>query len=168
LKNAVVSSSAFEASAQGNVVLAEVLTNSTLQVPVRISLSQALAKKVNLLPADAPTNAQYAALPDFFTMKGTVGNPKSDIKYSALGGIALKAFGGGSAGNAISSLLGGKKGSGANAPDTNKNENLIKGIGGLLNNQSSGNTNTTSTTNQAPPAEELFKKGLNLFGPKKK
>jgi hypothetical protein len=84
LQQAMVSSSAFKADAKGTVTIASILTNSPIQIPVTISLSHALAQKVNLVSSDTPTNAAYAALPNFYTMKGTVGNPKNDIDNVAL------------------------------------------------------------------------------------
>src|SRR5207248_3338985 len=92
LKEALVQSPAFEADAKGDLILASLLTNSTLHVPVSISLSRAIAQRLNLLPTNAATDAPYARLPDFFTMKGTIGDPKSDINKSVLLGMAAKGL----------------------------------------------------------------------------
>jgi len=72
------------------------------------------------VPAGTPTNATYAKLPDFVTLRGTLGEPKSDINYLALTAVAAKAGAGimGNTGNAtvdkatgvlgaVGSLLGG-------------------------------------------------------------
>src|SRR5262249_20363172 len=73
LQQAMVQSSAFEADATGTIALTPILTNSAIQIPVGISLSRSIAERINLVPADAPTNAAYVKLPDFLTMRGTVG-----------------------------------------------------------------------------------------------
>ena len=90
LKQALVQSSAFEVNAAGEVMLNSVLTNSTLKIPVTVSLSQKLAGQLNV----ASTNASgaYVALPPFLTMIGTVGDPKPDIDKLALAGTAAKAL----------------------------------------------------------------------------
>ena len=90
LKQAVVQSPAFEASAAGDVTLNSVLTNSTLNFPVTILLSQDLAKKLNVTSTNAA--AAYVALPPFFTMIGTVGAPDKKIDYIALAGTAAKSL----------------------------------------------------------------------------
>ena len=139
LKKAVVQSPAFEADASsGTVTLAAVLTNSALQVPVAVSLSRPIAQRMNLVPAGTPTNAVYAKLPDFFTMTGTVGVPKSKIDYLALAstagrsvGSALQGLGGG-VGGVLGSILGTTPAGTTNQPATNQLpvNNLIKGLFG--------------------------------------
>src|SRR5260370_15732801 len=62
LQQAVVQSPAFRADAKGTITLAEVLTNSLLQIPVSISLARALEEKVGLVTAKTPTNAAYVPL----------------------------------------------------------------------------------------------------------
>ena len=84
-----------------------------------------MAEKLSLVPANTPTDEAYAKLPDFLTMKGTVGDPKSEINKVALAGTAFKTIGG------VVSGFGGKSGG------------LIKGVGDLL-------TGTRSTTNAQP------------------
>ena len=69
---------AFRAEAAGAVTLAEVLTNSAIQIPVAVLLNRSAAQRIDLVPANTPSNAAYARLPDFLTMKGTLGNPKAD------------------------------------------------------------------------------------------
>lgn len=93
-QKASVQSRAFLAESSGMVTLAPILTNSTLAAPVVVSLRRPMAESVGLLPADSPTNAVYAKLPDFLSLKGTVGNPKTDLNYLALAKLALKAAGG--------------------------------------------------------------------------
>jgi len=72
-----------------------VLTNSTINIPVTVSLSQAIAKKMNLTATTTSANAAYVPLPQFLTMTGTVGNPKANINKLALAGVAIKSVGGG-------------------------------------------------------------------------
>jgi hypothetical protein len=139
LKQSVVQSPAFEADASsGTVTLAPVLTNSVLQIPVVVSLSQPIARQLSLVPAGTPTNAAYAKLPNFFTMTGTVGAPKSKIDYLALAGTAGKSLTGaggalgGSVGGVLGNLLGTKPGGTTNQPATNQSpvDGLIKGLFG--------------------------------------
>jgi hypothetical protein len=89
LPSAIVQSSAFEADATGGVTLNSVLTNSTINIPVTVSLSQALAKQLNVTSTTASANAAYVALPQFLTMTGTIGNPKANIDKLALAGVVV-------------------------------------------------------------------------------
>jgi uncharacterized protein involved in outer membrane biogenesis len=156
LQKAVVQSVAFLAEARGTVTLADVLTNSALQVPVSISLSHSIAKNFGLV-ADGSTNASYVKLPDFYTMKGTVGDPKNDINKVALakvGGKALLGVGsslGGSTGQLFreaGSLFGTSSGTNSQQTKTNqpapKSGSLLKGLGGFISGELS-QTNAPST-----------------------
>jgi hypothetical protein len=100
LTSATVQSTAFKADGQGGIVLAQVLTNSTINIPIAVSVSWPIARQLNLTSGNAPTNATYVPLPQFLTMKGTMGDPKADIKKSALGGLAVKSLSGGIIGTA--------------------------------------------------------------------
>ncbi len=73
LQQATVQSAAFEADAQGNIILAPVLTNSVINIPIAISVSQPIAKQLNLASGNNPGSATYAPLPQFLTMTGTAG-----------------------------------------------------------------------------------------------
>ncbi|MBI3850939.1 MAG: AsmA family protein [Verrucomicrobia bacterium] len=143
VQEAVVRSDAFEAKAHGDITLAPVLTNSTLKMPVSISLNRALGDKIGLVNANAPTNQVYFPMPDFLTMQGTIGNPDPQRNYAALAGLAAKAVGG--------ALTGSKAGG------------ILSGVGGLLTGEGLTNTNKAST-NQPSLLDSLdiFKK------PKKK
>jgi hypothetical protein len=143
LQKAVVQSAAFLAEARGTVTLADVLTNSALQVPVSISLSHGIAKNFGLAPADASTNAAYAKLPDFYTLKGTVGEPKNDINKLALAKLGGKAILG------VGSNLGGSTGA------------IIRDVGGLFG--TSPATNSQSRTNQPADKSGGLIKGLGGF-----
>jgi hypothetical protein len=92
-----------------------VLTNSTIQLPVSISLERSAAQRMNLVPANTPTNATYAKLPDFLSLTGTLGKPDKTIDKAAILSMVAQGFGGSS----------GKTG------------NLIQGLGGLLGGKAS-------------------------------
>jgi uncharacterized protein involved in outer membrane biogenesis len=94
LQSATVQSSAFEADATGGVTLDAVLTNSAINIPVTVSLSQAIAKQLNVTSTTASANAAYVALPQFVTMTGTIGNPKANIDKLALTGVVVHSIGG--------------------------------------------------------------------------
>jgi len=97
-----------------------VLTNSPIQIPVSISLLARSAKRLASSLPKTPTNAAYVALPDFYTMRGTVGNPnnpKKDIDKVALLKIAAKGITGAFSGG---SLTGGKTNS------------ILQGLTGIL------------------------------------
>ena len=152
LDQAEIRSPAFQALAKGNVTLAPILDDSALHIPVNVTLSRALAAQAGLVTADTPTNAAYVALPEFVTVKGTVGKPKADVDKAALAALALKS--GASIANKFGGADGGKVGS------------VLEGVGSLL-----GGGKTTTTTNasgtattNANPAADL----LNLFKKPKK
>ena len=146
LQKAMVQSSAFEADASGTITLAPVLTNSPIQIPVSVSLSRSIAERVNLVPANSPTNSAYVKLPDFLTMRGTIGQPKSDINKVALAGTVFRG---------LSGII----------PNTGKGGNLMQGLGGLLGGgtPSTPNTNAPPATNQSPVNNLLNQ----FFKPKK-
>jgi hypothetical protein len=121
------------------------------------------------MAGNTPTNATYAKLPDFLTMKGTLGNSKADIDKVALVKAVLQGVGGKSsqAGGALQSLSGLFSGS-TNAPaNTNqpggKAGGLLNDVNSFLGNRAPAATNAPAT-NQSP-ANRLLD---GLFGPKKK
>jgi len=153
LQQTEVRGAAFQAKATGDLNLAPILTNSTIQIPVQVALGRAQAAKAGLVDANTPTNAVYVSLPDFLKMKGTLGNPKPDIDYVALGSLALKAGGG------ISTQIGGKTG--------DKVGSALNALGGLLGGSKNApatgtqtNVPSTKATNGAPAPNllDLFKK----------
>jgi hypothetical protein len=160
LQEATIQSPSFQAQVAGNITLAPVLTNSTLQLPVSIWLERSVAEQIKLA-GNTPANATYAKLPDFLTFTGTLGDPKRNYDKAALATAALSAIGGkaGQAGNALQnlgSMFGG--GSSTNASGTNQTSvkgNLVKGLGSFL-----GGTNSTN-----PPATNKSNLGglKNLF-----
>ncbi len=129
-------SAAFEATTAGVIPIAEVLTNSPLNLPVEFALRRSLAERASLLPANTPANAAYATLPQFVTVTGTVGAPKADLNRLALGGLLLDS------GVGIAQKLGVKV-----DPNTG---NLLQGVGGFLTGQKpAANTNQVSTNTPA-------------------
>ena len=140
-----VQSEAFEARTHGVIPLADVLTNSPLNLPIEFALRRSLAEKSGLLPANTPSDARYAMLPKFATVKGTLGDPKSDLNEYALGGMLLKS------GVGIAEKLGVKV--------DPKTSNVLQGVGNLLTGQKPATTNqpTTNATPKLNPLD-LFKK----------
>lgn len=136
LSRAIIQSPAFQVQSQGTVQLASVLDNSALEFPLTITIRRTLASKINFVPEGAPTNATYVALPNYVTVRGTMGSPKTDINKTAVLGTALEQLG--------SKIPG---------VDT-KTGNLIQGLGGLLTGRkpttSGTNAPSTSTATNAP------------------
>jgi hypothetical protein len=146
LQQAVVQSPAFRADAAGAVTLSDKLTNSAINIPVSISLGNAVAQKIGV-STNASANG-YSKLTDFYTLKGTVGEPKNDINKLALLGMAAKGI------TSIVPSVGGKTGS------------LIQGLGGLVSGQSSSKTN--NATNQPSSGQSPANNLLDLFKKPKK
>jgi len=140
-------SEAFEAHAHGDIPIADVLDQSPLNLPVEFSLRRSLAQKSGLTPPGAPPDTPYVKLPDFVTVKGTLGDPKTHLNELALGGLLLKT------GVGIAEKVG------VNVGD--KTGGLLKGVGNLLTGQKPTTTNDTTTTNPPPkfnPLDLLRKK----------
>ena len=106
LKTARVQSAALRIDARGGLRFAPVLTNSPINIPVTIALSRKISEKAMLLDASTPTNAAYAPLPEFLTVKGTLGNPSPSIDKLALASMGAKTLGRAAAG--LGGNLGGK------------------------------------------------------------
>ena len=159
VQQVVVQSPAFEAQAHdGTITLEEVLTNSPLQIPISVLLDRTVAQRINMA-GNTATNAAYAKLPDFLTLKGTLGKAKADINYIALSGAILQGTGGkgaqaGGALQGLSDLLStGTNATSINTPTNQpggKEAKLLRGIGGLLNNSKTAATNAPATNDQAP------------------
>jgi hypothetical protein len=169
LQQAMIQSTAFRADATGTVTLAQVLTNSAINIPVSVSLSQSIARRINLVSADTPTNATYVKLPDFLTETGTVGEPKSQINKLALISLAAKGLSGsgigGTAGSIIQGLGFGAAGTNTAGQSTNKVGSLLQGLGGILG----GTTATNAATTNQPATNQPLNNLLNdLLNSKKK
>jgi hypothetical protein len=130
-----VSSPAFVARSQGAIRIADVLTNSPIQLPVQLALRRALAEKANLIPPGTPTNSAYVPLPQFLSIQGTVGAPNAKTDKLALSGMLLNA------------LPSGKS--------TGKAGDLLKGIGNILGGQPSALK--PGATTPAPPSKDPAK-----------
>ena len=133
LEQAEIRSSAFQASAAGVITLADILTNSAISFPVKVSLSRAFADKVGLA-GNTPTNQLMVALPDFLTMHGTIGKPEKKVNGMALGAVALKA------GAGVASQIGGATGGQVGA--------ILNSLSGLVG----GNPPPATSANPAPAA----------------
>lgn len=147
VESAKVSSPAFLAEARGQVALADRLPQSTLNLPISVSI---------------PKNGQYERLPDFLTMKGTLAKPDPSYDARAIPAILTRLPGG--VGSAVSSGLNklsdtvNKATSGFLSPGTTApaNTNAPAGakpanaIGGLLN--SLGNALNGAATGAKPAA----------------
>ena len=127
-------SEAFEAHARGDIPIADLLDQSPLNLPVEFSLRRSLAQKSSLAPPGAPPDAPYVKLPDFVTVKGTLGDPKTHLNEVALGGLLLKT------GVGIAEKVG------VNVGD--RTGNLLKGVGNLLTGQKPATTNDNASTNK--------------------
>ncbi|MGA2658613.1 MAG: AsmA family protein [Verrucomicrobiota bacterium] len=146
LRQVLIQGPAFEALAGGTITLQDVLTNSTLQIPVSVYLERGVARRLKMAD-NAPANGAYAKLPDFLTMKGTLGNPKSHIDKTALAGAVLEGLGREAA----------QAGGG-----------LFQGLGGRPGNRRPA-TNAPAASASAPATNQSPAGNLpdNLFGPKK-
>jgi len=144
LQLASLESPAFETELKGPITLMPILTNSTIQFPVSVSLERAVAQRINLAPANTPTNATHAKLPDFLTLTGTLGKPDKTINKTAILGMVTQGFGG----------------------TSGKTGNLLQGLGGILGNKAPASTNAPAT--QTPTGQKPAANPLNQFlNPKK-
>jgi hypothetical protein len=150
LQQTEVRGGAFQALATGEILLASILTNSTIEIPVKVALGRKLAGQAGLVPANTPTNTAYVELPDFLTMQGTLGNPKANLDELALVALAAKAGGG------VAAKIGGASGEKAGA--------LLNTVGGLFSKPDNTATNATGTNAPGEPAKksggllDLFKR----------
>lgn len=111
LQQFVATSPAFYATATGAIRLADVLTNSPLDIPVQLALRRSLAERARLVPAGAPADADPVPLPQFVRVAGTIGDPKTLTDKTKIAGLLAGSVG---------SVVGGDAG------------NVIQGVGGLL------------------------------------
>ncbi len=140
----VVRSTVFEADVTGTVTLAPVLTNSAINFPVSILLSESIAQRSGLGNVGSTNAAGYVKLPDFFVEKGTLGEPKASISVTALGKGILQEFVPG---------LGGGNG-------TNGSGNLLQGVGNLLNGSGSHTNQPNQPATNQSPVNNLLNKFL--------
>lgn len=133
IQNTVVRSSTFEATvSNGTITLAPELTNSTIDIPIGISLNSAIIDRFPLLvPIVVSTSGNYSRLADFFSEKGTISVPRSKFNRTAFVRSEVKKFLPGLSGT--NGIL----------------NNPLQGIGGLLHGEAG--TNQPAATNQPPP-----------------
>ncbi|MGZ4973848.1 MAG: AsmA family protein, partial [Limisphaerales bacterium] len=149
ITNAFVQGAAYQATVQGSIPIADVLTNSPLNLPVDMALAKNLAQRSHLGSANSG-NSAYVPLPRFLTIEGTIGQPKEKINKLSLAATSIGAIGGfipgktgqdaSKLGSAIGGLFGGQtqqqpQGTTTNAPPAtngNKSSDLLKGLGGFL------------------------------------
>lgn len=97
-----IQSDAMRITSSGDIPIADNLMDSPLDLPIKVEVSENIA--ANLLTVKA-VKGDYAPLPDFLKMEGTVGASKPNINKGALG--VLAASGGvGSAVNAGKRVVG--------------------------------------------------------------
>ena len=142
IQKARVASAAFAAELNGSIQLADVLTNSTLQLPVIVSL---------------PRDGKMEALPQFLTIRGTLSEPKKDIDLLALASVMTRLPGG--AGSLINKGLG--KLGGAAEKATGSAGGVGSAVGGLVQGVLGGGT--TATTNKAGVNTNTPAKPINPF-----
>ncbi|HEY5909292.1 MAG TPA: AsmA family protein [Verrucomicrobiae bacterium] len=171
LQQTTIQSRAFRADAPGTITLKPVLTNSPIDIPVSVSLDRAVAQRINMAPANTPTNVAYVKLPDFLAEKGTLGEPKMDINKTVLLGAVLEGSSGLAGKNSGllqglgSALTGGSSSANTSTnASTNRPGGLLQGLGGLLGGGKAPATTNAPATNQSPGRGLLD----NLLGPKKK
>jgi len=154
LRRANVKSSKFIVNAAGAIPIADVLTNSPVDIPVEVWLERTVASRLTLGSGNEP----FAKLPQFLTIKGTMGAPAPVYDKAALAQLTIGAVGG------IAKGLGldiGDKAQNMIKGAANDGGNLIKGLGGLLGGQKKQTAPPANTTTNAPPKSknpfELFK-----------
>jgi hypothetical protein len=85
LTSAQLRSAAFDARASGTIQVAPDLTRSELHLPIHLALERSLAAQIGR--TGQPDQA-YVPLPDFVTLRGTLGEPKAEFDKLALLGLA--------------------------------------------------------------------------------
>jgi hypothetical protein len=146
LADLTVFSDAFIAESRGVIPIADVLTNSPINnFPVEISLSRSVAERARVLPANAPTNTPFVKLPALAYVRGTVGDPKTDVKETVILGLVAKSAGG---------LV----------PGTSDAGRILQGIGSVL----TGDRGTNKAATNAPGANTNRPRSLLDLIPKKK
>ena len=108
-------------------------------------MNRPLANQIGLVPADAPTNALYYAMPQFLEIEGTLGKPEPKTDNLALAelasrtGVGVAKGTGGPTGEKVGGIL-------------QKSGNIL---GGILGGKSSTNAAANTATNKG--SFDLFK-----------
>ncbi|MBA4150436.1 MAG: hypothetical protein H0X66_20180 [Verrucomicrobia bacterium] len=150
ISRSIVRSEAIRAWLQGPVPIADILTNSPLNLPIRLDLRRSLASKLpkEIFLEDTNPQAKYVQLPQFLRVRGTLGNPSPEVDRNSL----LKGAAGaviqqvapeilkGDTGRFIQGIIGGRPPAQTNAPPDQQGQ--------------------PASTNQAPssPGKRLFDK----------
>ena len=135
VQRAEVVSPAFLGNVHGVIPIADVLTNSPLNLPLEVSLTNSLATKLALDTTQSVNG--YTPLPVFMTVLGTLGNPQPKKDVLVLATLTARAAGGlvgGTVGGEVGNVI--KTGSG-----------VLSGLGSLLGGHSTTSTNQSTTTN---------------------
>jgi hypothetical protein len=162
LDKAALETDAFVGDVTGAITLDKVLTNSPLNLPVKISIRRSYAQKAGIMPANTPPDAKFVALPDFLTITGTIGKPKEKIDVLKLGIAAAGKYLPSEAGNivqGIGSFINGRNSStNTGTANTPSGTGLFQGLGNALNGLKGPSTNAAATNAPARnnPAGGLF------------
>ena len=134
VKDATVEAESFSGRASGVVPLANVLGDSPLRnLPVDFMLARALAKRADLMPNNTPASVTYVKIPNFIKLKGTLGNPKTDISEIGVARILV---------NSTTGIL------------TKPAGTLLRGVERFLNGGSSNSKTNSPATNSIPVQNE--------------
>ncbi|MDW8380629.1 MAG: AsmA family protein [Verrucomicrobiota bacterium] len=141
LATAELRSAAFQARTSGDVHLEADLSRSTLQLPLHLALERSLAEQIG---QRADPQADFVALPDFVTIRGTLGAPKAELNKVVL--VQLAAAGGA---NIIRNM--GKA-------TTDQAGKVLQTLGQILGPQPPGSaTNAPAQTNTVPTLLDLLR-----------
>ena len=149
LQQANVKSSKFIVNAAGTIPIHDVITNSPLDIPVDVWLERTVASRLTLGSGTEP----FAKLPQFVTIKGTVGAPAEEFDKAALAHLTLGAAAG------IAKGLGldiGDKAQNMLKGAASDGGGLLKGLGGLLGGQRQQAPPANTKTNAAPKGKNPF------------
>jgi hypothetical protein len=172
-------SEAFYANTSGNVPMADILTNSPINMPVNFQLRRSLAEKVYLIGKTSYLDQKYVSLPSFINAVGTIGNPGAKIDTAGvaklIAKVTLENLGGSGAGGGLGGIanqfLGGNQAApppgvsnkiatnappAATAPQTKPTVNSI--LNGFLTPSapSTGSTNAPAATNAPSAAKQIL------------
>ena len=182
VEQAAVESEAFYATLAGTVTLENVISNSTINLPIDFWLRRSLAERAKVMPANTPEDARFARLGNIYSLRGTIGAPEADPNKTALAGLALRGVGGFIGDDKASQVLGGlgniltgSKGANTNTTGTATNNasspigGALEALGGLLGNRGNAEEKpaTNAPANNAPAKNPLGNLLRGLGGSKK-
>ncbi|MEI8347431.1 MAG: hypothetical protein WCG27_08185, partial [Pseudomonadota bacterium] len=94
LKLLQAQSSALLVKIRGNIPIAPVLGESTLDLPVHLAISKTLNNKLSMDEEEVDAKATYNSLPDFVQLVGTLNRPNKEIDMMTLGKFFPQLLGG--------------------------------------------------------------------------